>query len=111
VVDGTIESWSDQLMRTSRKWVLWPIVALLCSLQAATPAGAQTYQVLHYFNPSPVNPRAPLVQANDGNFYGTTADAQTGTSVGSIFRVTPEGVLTTLYRFTGPDGASPNGLV
>ena len=31
-----------------------------------------------------------MIQATDGNFYGTTADA------GTIFQVTPDGTLTTL---------------
>ena len=68
----------------------------------------------------------PLVQAADGNFYGTTSygganadavcDANTVGGCGTIFRVTPAGVLTTLHSFCSQancsDGANPiMGLV
>ena len=58
-------------------------------------------------------PMNGLVQGNDGNLYGTTYFS--GNSVGSIFRITPSGTLTTLYNFCSqsncPDGAHPNRLV
>lgn len=41
-------------------------------------------------------PASPVVQANDGNFYGTTA----GLYIGSIFEITPDGNLATLYDFS-----------
>ena len=43
---------------------------------------------------------ASVVQATNGNFYGTTSfgGASTGIS-GSVFEVTPDGVLTTIYNF------------
>jgi len=52
-----------------------------------------------------------LMQASDGNFYGTTrmggANGQ-----GTIFRITPKGTFTTLYNFCADencvDGASPS---
>ncbi|HRI15408.1 MAG TPA: hypothetical protein PLX89_20625 [Verrucomicrobiota bacterium] len=57
------------------------------------------------------NPSAGLVQADDGFLYGTTSGI-VGSSAGSVFRVSTEGTLTTLYRFTGlDDGSQPNGLV
>ncbi len=42
---------------------------------------------------------APLIQATDGNFYGTTYG-----SPGTIFSVTPQGTFTTLHTFAGNDG-------
>ncbi len=52
---------------------------------------------------------APLVQGNDGNFYGTAI--QGGTSnLGVVFKVTPKGAITDIYNFTGNgDGAYPYG--
>ncbi|HTS09975.1 MAG TPA: choice-of-anchor tandem repeat GloVer-containing protein [Candidatus Eisenbacteria bacterium] len=41
-------------------------------------------------------PFAPVMQANDGSFYGTTAS---GAALGSIFEMTPDGTVTTLYNF------------
>lgn len=56
------------------------------------------------------NPQAPLIQATDGNFYGTTYNGGANTS-GTAFRITPSGTLTTLYSFctvtTCTDGANP----
>lgn len=52
-------------------------------------------------------PEAALVQANDGNLYGTAYEGGAN-GYGSVFRVTTNGILTPLYSFTdGPDGADP----
>jgi len=53
------------------------------------------------------NPLAGLVQAGDGNLYGTTSAGGSG-GAGTIFKITPAGNLTTLYDFAGAlDGANP----
>jgi uncharacterized repeat protein (TIGR03803 family) len=44
------------------------------------------------------NPYAGLVQATNGDFFGTTEDGGTG-GVGTVFKITPGGALTTLYSF------------
>jgi uncharacterized repeat protein (TIGR03803 family) len=57
------------------------------------------------------NPDAPFVQGSDGYFYGTTQYGGT-TNSGTVFKISTNGVLTTLYSFSGGnDGYSPNGLV
>ena len=57
-------------------------------------------------------PEAALVQANDGNLYGTAYEGGTN-GYGVIFRITTSGTLTSPYSFTdGHDGADPfAGLV
>jgi uncharacterized repeat protein (TIGR03803 family) len=56
-------------------------------------------------------PEAALVQGSDGNFYGTTAFGGSD-SMGTIYKMTPAGVLTTLFSFNGANGANPYaGLV
>jgi len=56
-----------------------------------------------------------LVQGSDGNLYGTTLYQSGGVdtyNVGTVFRISTNGSLTTLYSFTdGNDGAQANGLV
>ena len=52
---------------------------------------------------------ATLVAGRDGNLYGTNRQGG-GLSDGSIFRMTPDGVVTLLYSSTGaPDGEFFNG--
>ena len=54
-------------------------------------------------------PTNALMQAVDGNFYGVTENGGSQ-SVGSVFRLTPAGVFSTVYSFTGgTDGKFPNG--
>jgi uncharacterized repeat protein (TIGR03803 family) len=55
------------------------------------------------------SPEAALVQGNDGNFYGATSSGGTNLD-GTIFRITTNGVLTTLHAFAGDsDGATAYG--
>jgi len=55
-------------------------------------------------------PYAGLVQADDGNFYGTTLAGGSMSGVGTVFRITPEGELTTLYTFCPGSEECPEGL-
>jgi uncharacterized repeat protein (TIGR03803 family) len=56
-------------------------------------------------------PTSGLIQATDGNLYGTTSQNLNFESYGTIYRITPDGVFTGLHRFNGTDGAAPNGLL
>ena len=86
-------------------------LALLAGIQIA---GAQTTFIpLYSFTGNVgVNPIASLVQASDGNLYGTTYGGGTN-GYGAVFRITTGGTPTPLYSFTGGnDGAHPySGLV
>ena len=56
------------------------------------------------------SPFGAFTEGTDGNFYGTLRAG--GLYVfGTVFRITPTGALTTLYNFSGPDGAYPNGVI
>ena len=56
------------------------------------------------------NPRAPLLQAPDGSFYGTTPMGGVA-GRGTVFVVSPTGQFTTLHAFLGPEGATPSGAL
>jgi len=60
------------------------------------------------------SPEGGLVLAPNGNFYGITAIGGADGS-GTVFKITPSGMLTTLYNFCSKtncaDGANPDGLV
>lgn len=51
------------------------------------------------------NPSATLVQASDGNLYGTT-NSDGVNFAGTVFRITPAGQLTTLYTFCSQPGCT-----
>ena len=53
-----------------------------------------------------------LTQGSDGNFYGTTIGEELNTH-GTVFRITPQGSLTTLYSFgnVAGDGIDPFATV
>ena len=77
-----------------------------------TPGGTLT--TLHSFDGTDgYQPNGGLVQATDGNFYGTTysggASNNCSGGCGTIFKITPGGTLTTLHSFDGTDGANPSG--
>jgi uncharacterized repeat protein (TIGR03803 family) len=62
------------------------------------------------------NPWAGLVQAANGDLYGTTQSGGANVYYGTVFKITPGGTLTTLYSFCSQtnctDGATPfAGLV
>jgi uncharacterized repeat protein (TIGR03803 family) len=88
------------------------LVALAISFIPITRVGAQTFTTLANFNYNDGSePRyGSLVQATDGNYYGTTNYGGKNGS-GAIFKVTPTGRLTAIYSFCSQancaDGASP----
>jgi uncharacterized repeat protein (TIGR03803 family) len=49
-----------------------------------------------------------MMQANDGNFYGTIKNGGTN-GYGSVFKLTPDGTFTVLYSFSNTDGSTPTG--
>jgi uncharacterized repeat protein (TIGR03803 family) len=70
-----------------------------------------SFDNLHTFNGTDgANPFAGLLQASDGNFYGTNYRGGT-TDQGNIFRVAPDGTLTAIHSFNGTDGLKPNELI
>ena len=69
-----------------------------------------TFTVLYLFGTGPVNnrnipiygssPNARLTRGNDGSFYGTTVDGGEY-GLGTVFKVTPNGVISNVYSFGG----------
>ncbi|MGA2595307.1 MAG: choice-of-anchor tandem repeat GloVer-containing protein, partial [Bryobacteraceae bacterium] len=59
---------------------------------------AQTFTTLHTFTGTDGGfPLGALVQAPDGNLYGITGGGGTNNN-GTVFKISPSGALTTLYR-------------
>ncbi|HKD11583.1 MAG TPA: choice-of-anchor tandem repeat GloVer-containing protein [Thermoanaerobaculia bacterium] len=71
-----------------------------------TPAGAIT-TLENFGDPSTgYEPDASVVQASDGNLYGTTFWGGPG-NFGTIFKLTLAGTRTVFHNFTGDDGSQP----
>jgi uncharacterized repeat protein (TIGR03803 family) len=90
-------------------------ISMLCALVLIFAAGtitahAQTFTLLASFNgTNGSNPGEGLVQGPDGNLYGVAGGG--AHKDGVIYKITPQGVLTTLYSFCSlancADGEAP----
>lgn len=67
------------------------------------------FTLLHSFSETYAFPNS-IVEANDGNFYGTT---QQGGAYGNgtVFRMTPDGQVSTLVTFDSTNGAYVNPII
>jgi len=56
------------------------------------------------------NPMASLIPGSDGNLYGVTTSGGSAGG-GTVFKVTPTGILTTVMAFPAPNfgGSHPEG--
>ena len=97
------EPWLFFLIRAFHR--SWPGVAMTFLVVVLTPSarGELSFELLYGFEQLPSGPYSALIEAQDGNFYGTTLGGGTS-GRGTVFRLTPSGELTTLHSFTGPDG-------
>lgn len=86
------------VMRACSLFLLWAA--------AGVTLPAQTFITLHNFaGPEGSAPNAVLVQGIDGNFYGTAFGGGSNGS-GTIYKITPSGVLTTIYNFCSLSGCA-----
>ena len=96
---GRKMSKSNLWMKACGVFLLWAATAVVLS--------AQTFTVLLSFDgTNNSQPDAGLVQAPDGNFYGTAVFGGP-TNNGTVFKVTSSGTLTTVHTFDGTDGSEP----
>jgi uncharacterized repeat protein (TIGR03803 family) len=51
-------------------------------------------------------PYTGMIQGTDGNLYGTTSEGGFS-NFGTVFKITLDGILTTLHSFAGSDGQAP----
>ena len=77
----------------------------LSALILSTCANAQLTTLLSFDGANGATPWSTLVQGVDGHFYGTTAyGGQYGG--GTVFKITPQGTLTTLHSFSFESGGA-----
>src|SRR5690242_8059443 len=101
--------------RACTLFLMCAATAIALCAQDSTPV----FTTLHSFDGADgVAPNAALVQAADGNLYGTTYLGGVNADVnicpqgcGTVFKITPSGTLSTLYNFCSQanctDGANP----
>jgi len=94
------------------------VVSFFVACFAFSGAG-QSIQLIYSFTNGPANPSSGLTQGLDGNFYGTTSGGGTGDGssynagtggYGSVYKMTPEGVISLLASFGFTNGFNPSGV-
>jgi len=97
--------------RRKLNWRNGAYALLLLSVFTAVALQAQTFTVVHSFDGTDgTSPASGLVQATNGDLYGTTlGGGLAGADNGTIFKITPGGTFTTLHSFDSTDGAFPQG--
>jgi uncharacterized repeat protein (TIGR03803 family) len=75
-----------------------------------------TLTTLFYFSNTFAEPRSGLALGVDGNYYGTTwlggtINSSYPSGLGTIFKITPGGTMTTLAAFNYTNGANPQGTL
>jgi|SRR5450631_1757566 uncharacterized repeat protein (TIGR03803 family) len=103
-------------MNTLSKWTMSLALAivLVSAVITTQSAQAQTFTTLHSFdNTDGAYPVAELIQATNGDLYGTTEGGGansnedcSGEGCGTVFTITPSGTLTTLYSFCSQSGCT-----
>jgi len=77
---------------------------ILCAITAVMSVSAQTLTTLYSFDAKDgAYSSAGLVQATDGDFYGTNSRGGAH-GKGTVFKITPSGTLRTLYNFCPQSG-------
>jgi len=104
-------NWISGMLLTATNAALAFAAVLVLAVLAAQPAQAQSFTTLATFDGTNGNfVVAPLVQATDGNLYGT-AELGGANGEGTVFNITTGGTLTSLYSFCSQsncaDGSEP----
>jgi len=95
---------------------------VVLSLASAIGSPAQTFTTVVSFDVADgANPQSALIQATDGNFYGTAAAGGPNQGCGSsfgcgtVYKITPTGTITSFYSFCSQpncaDGDFPVGAL
>jgi len=105
---GALKSRARYQIRTACRLVA---LATLCFVPAPGAFGELAFQQLHEFStpsPNPTFPVCKLAEGPDGSFYGTSTFGGSN-DLGTVFKITHTGVLTTLHSFDGTDSRRPFG--
>lgn len=90
---------------------LWGALATLLLAPLHVALGELAFQQLHELSalyPNPKFPVCKLAEGTDGMLYGTSTFGGTN-DLGTVFKITHTGELTSLHSFDGTDGRRPFG--
>jgi uncharacterized repeat protein (TIGR03803 family) len=91
--------WLRRFASASARLASTAIILSAIYMTAVIAAPAQTLSTIHSFTGKvSSSPMWSLVQGANGDLYGVTADGGT-TNNGSVFKISPEGTLSTIYSF------------
>lgn len=116
-----VQGQSKSVPRTSA-WTMTACALILFCAAMVVPSQAQTYTTLFNFEgTNGSKPSSPLVQGLDGQLYGATSSGGNNGNCsgiggcGTLFKITTDGALTTLYDFCPVSqcllGRSPGGTI
>jgi uncharacterized repeat protein (TIGR03803 family) len=71
-----------------------------------TPATGQLVWVHNFTGTDGQNPYGPIIQASDGNFYGTTRNGGKS-DYGVVYNITPAGVYKVVFNLNATSGTHP----
>jgi uncharacterized repeat protein (TIGR03803 family) len=108
--DAGIMNWSLITVRKCPFWLMFAAFFFLFFSVSAARSELVFLGTLASFNgTNGAQPQSPIIQGADGSFYGTTSSGGLN-GLGTVFRITADGTLTTLHSFGGgADGGAPLG--
>jgi uncharacterized repeat protein (TIGR03803 family) len=89
-----------------------PPIFIGCGTVFEITAGGTLTMLNNFDNTDGEYPNSSMIQATNGNFYGTSVYGAGGPcyiSCGTIFSITSGGALTTVHSFGNTDGENPSG--
>src|ERR1035438_583151 len=102
----TFAPWSKRIAK--RRCTCAMLLAVMFALTLALPAQAQSFQMLYQFPLRKTGNTPSGLMGVNGNFYGTTALGGMSNE-GTVFELTSQGKLISLYSFSHntSDGRNP----
>jgi uncharacterized repeat protein (TIGR03803 family) len=71
------------------------------------PAASPAFQIFGVFGFLSPDLPTTVMQASDGNFYGTTLQGPLGDRLPTIFKMTPSGSISVIHTFDAGEGSAP----
>ncbi len=102
-----VPTFAECVQKIAKRWYSDAIpLSVLFAVMLALPAQAQSFQMLYEFPLRKTGNTPSGLMGVNGNFYGTTALGGMSNE-GTVFELTSQGKLISLYSFNRADGRNP----